>query len=231
MYINDVTKNTGLSKKSIRFYEGKGLLSVERHENGYRFYSQDNIINLKKIKLLRSCGVSVTDIKLLFNDAITIEELLNKRKKEIEKEYGIYSNILSKISETFKNYQNENFDSKITFEETIYNDTKVSDYLFFGIDIGTTTISGAIIDTKNNTTVETYTLPNNTYIKSSLPCFCEQSPTLILEKVKKLADLIIKTYPNLKAIGVTGQMHGIVYIDKKFTVPLRTALDYLTLKK
>ena len=54
MFINDVVKRTGLTKKAIRFYEDKGLLSVQRKVNGYRTYSEDNILTLKKIKMLRS---------------------------------------------------------------------------------------------------------------------------------------------------------------------------------
>ena len=52
MFINDVVKRTGLTKKAIRFYEDKGLLSVQRQINGYRSYSEDNILTLKKIKML-----------------------------------------------------------------------------------------------------------------------------------------------------------------------------------
>ncbi len=48
MFINDVVKRTGLTKKAIRFYEDKGLLSVQRQINGYRSYSEDNILTLKK---------------------------------------------------------------------------------------------------------------------------------------------------------------------------------------
>ena len=215
MFINDVVKRTGLTKKAIRFYEDKGLLSVQRQINGYRSYSEDNILTLKKIKMLRSCGVSVSDIKLLFGNMITVEELLIKRKKEVENEYGNYSSMFEDILDIFQNYEKEQYDLDLQFDETTYNSFIPSDTLILGIDIGTTSISAAVIDIENKTNVETYTLDNAADIKPSHPCFKEQNPMIIYDKVIKLVEMIVTGYPAIKAIGVTGQMHGIVYIDKK----------------
>lgn len=215
MLINDVVKRTGLSKKAIRFYEDKGLLSVQRHINGYRSYSEDNILTLKKIKMLRSCGVSVSDIKLLFGNMITVEELLIKRKKEVENEYGNYSNMFKDILNVFQNYEKEQYDLDLKFDETTDNSFIPSDTLILGIDIGTTSISAAVLDMESKTNIETYTIDNAAGIKSSNPGFNEQNPMIIYDKVIKLVELIVTGYPGIKAIGVTGQMHGIVYIDKK----------------
>ncbi|MDD6484770.1 MAG: FGGY family carbohydrate kinase [Clostridiales bacterium] len=215
MFINDAMKRTGLTKKAIRFYEDKGLLSVQRQINGYRSYSEDNILTLKKIKMLRSCGVSVSDIKLLFGNMITVEELLIKRKKEVENEYGYYSGMFEDISNVFQNYKKGQYDLDVQFNETTYNSFIPSDTLILGIDIGTTSISAVVIDIENKTNIETYTLDNAAGIKSSNPCFNEQNTMIIYDKVIKLVELIVTGYPGIKAIGVTGQMHGIVYIDKK----------------
>lgn len=43
MTINDISKELGLTKRAIKFYEEKGLLSVPKDENGYRNYSQEHI--------------------------------------------------------------------------------------------------------------------------------------------------------------------------------------------
>ena len=215
MLINDVVKRTGLTKKAIRFYEDKKLLSVQRQTNDYRSYSEDNVLTLKKIKMLRSCGVSVSDIKLLFGNMITVEELLNKRKKEVENEYGNYSSMFEDILDIFQNYEKEHYDLDLQFEETTYNSFIQSDTLVLGIDIGTTSISAVVIDIENKKNIETYTLENTAGIKTSNPYFNEQNPTIIYDKVIKLVELIIMGYPGIKSIGVTGQMHGIVYINKK----------------
>ena len=63
--ISEVERIVGLSKKAIRLYESRGLLTVERVPNGYREYSDEDVEKLKQIKLLRLAGISVSDIKLL----------------------------------------------------------------------------------------------------------------------------------------------------------------------
>ena len=73
MKINDVERITALTQKAIRLYESKGLISVSRGENGYRIYSSENVEALKHIKLLRSVGISVSDIKLYFCGVMSIE--------------------------------------------------------------------------------------------------------------------------------------------------------------
>ena len=63
MTIKDAARHTGLTPKSIRYYESKGLLRVERGpENAYRQYTEEDIERLKLIKLLRWLGLSVEEI-------------------------------------------------------------------------------------------------------------------------------------------------------------------------
>lgn len=133
--------------------------------------------------MLRSCGVSVSDIKLLFGNMITVEELLNKRKKEIENEYGYYSSMFADILNVFQNYKKGQYDLDVQFNETICNSFIPSDTLILGIDIGTTSISAVVIDIENKTNIETYTLDNAAGIKSSNPCFNEQNAMIIYDKV------------------------------------------------
>lgn len=68
MTIKDVEKLTGLTAKSIRYYEEKGLISVERNqENAYRSYTEENVNSLKWIKLLRRLDFSVEEIETIFH--------------------------------------------------------------------------------------------------------------------------------------------------------------------
>lgn len=42
MNISEVAKKTGLTSKTIRFYEEKGLMTApNRADNGYRFYGEN----------------------------------------------------------------------------------------------------------------------------------------------------------------------------------------------
>jgi DNA-binding transcriptional MerR regulator len=65
MKIQELERKTGLERPSIRFYEKEGLLIPKRLENGYREYSEEDVVLLKKIKLLRQLGMSVDRIRAL----------------------------------------------------------------------------------------------------------------------------------------------------------------------
>ena len=67
MYIHEAAKLSGTTKKAIEYYCLKGLLSPQIIENGYRDFTEEDVACLKKISLLRSLGVSVEDIRELFN--------------------------------------------------------------------------------------------------------------------------------------------------------------------
>ena len=86
MKINDVERITGLTQKAIRLYESKGLVNIARDETGYRNYSDEDIETLRKIKLFRSVGISIADIKLYIFGVVKLEEMMDKRKSEILKE-------------------------------------------------------------------------------------------------------------------------------------------------
>jgi excisionase family DNA binding protein len=85
--------------------------------------------------------------------------------------------------------------------------------LAIGIDIGTTTISAVVIDLDNKTQVEVFSIPHNSYVESSLTS--EQSVSVIMDKAERVLELIYKNYSNIVSIGVTGQMHGILYVNSK----------------
>lgn len=64
MLINEVCKKCQLTKKAIAYYEEQGLIHPKISDNGYRIFSYDDVAYLKKVSILRSLGLSVTDIKL-----------------------------------------------------------------------------------------------------------------------------------------------------------------------
>lgn len=65
MRIQDLENRTGLERPTIRFYEREGLIHPKRQENGYREYSDTEVDQLMKIKLLRQLGMSVEKIRAL----------------------------------------------------------------------------------------------------------------------------------------------------------------------
>jgi DNA-binding transcriptional MerR regulator len=68
--IQEVAEDVGLTARSIRYYEEKGLLKpAARSEGAYRLYDADDLERLRYIKGLRDdAGFSVADIGQLLED-------------------------------------------------------------------------------------------------------------------------------------------------------------------
>lgn len=88
MLINEVCSLTGLTKKAICYYEKQGLLKPRKGINGYREYSEYDIVLLNEISLYRKLDISIKYIKIIINSKdkkTTIKKVLEeKQKKEIQ---------------------------------------------------------------------------------------------------------------------------------------------------
>ena len=65
LLIGDVTALTGIASGRIRHYEKVGLLHAEHLSNGYRVFGVEQVLDLLRIDLMRSLGVSINDIQRL----------------------------------------------------------------------------------------------------------------------------------------------------------------------
>ena len=81
-----------------------------------------------------------------------------------------------------------------------------------GLDLGTTTVSAVAADTESGV-LSAYTVPNGTFY-TDVPAWNKtQDAEKILEKACACAARLLEAYPDCAVIGVTGQQHGIVYLD------------------
>ena len=62
MNIGELARQTGVSIRSLRYYETKKLLSSQRGENGYRFYERSAIERVKTIQFYLSLGLTTREI-------------------------------------------------------------------------------------------------------------------------------------------------------------------------
>ncbi|WP_087021365.1 Cu(I)-responsive transcriptional regulator [Thaumasiovibrio subtropicus] len=68
MNISEVAKRTGLTTKTIRFYEQKALITApERAENGYRAYHESHVAELSLIKRAKLVGFSLDECRALLS--------------------------------------------------------------------------------------------------------------------------------------------------------------------
>ena len=87
MKINEVEALVGITKKNIRFYEEKGLLSPRRNsENGYRDYGQAEVDTLKRIKLMRKLGVPIEDIRRMQEGGQAVGDGMRRHLVTLERE-------------------------------------------------------------------------------------------------------------------------------------------------
>ncbi len=85
MRIQEIEKQCDMTRANIRFYEEKGLLSPARTENGYRDYSQEDLRTLQRIRLLRSLGVGIEEIRALQTGEKQLDATLRSRMQAYER--------------------------------------------------------------------------------------------------------------------------------------------------
>jgi len=68
MKIGDVAQRTGLTTKTIRYYEGIGILPEARREpNGYRAYEASTLDRIEFIKDAQVAGLSLIEIQTILD--------------------------------------------------------------------------------------------------------------------------------------------------------------------
>lgn len=79
MQIIELEQKTGLDRATIRYYEKEGMISPERHENGYRDYTNEDLQQLLKIKLLRQLDMPLSKIRGLQQGSTDFQSALEEQ--------------------------------------------------------------------------------------------------------------------------------------------------------
>lgn len=139
MNINEVEKLLNISRANVRFYEKEGLITPQRHSNGYRDYSDEDIEKLKQIIILRKIGISIPNIKRIFEKDIKLNDAVGANIFELKKQISELNGALlisKEIAEKgieLDSLDTDLFYKKINFEEengNRFNDI-LNDYLSF----------------------------------------------------------------------------------------------------
>ena len=87
MYIHEAAKYAGTTKKAIEYYCQRGLLSPQFTENGYRDFTEEDVVCLRKISLLRRLGVSVEGIRELLNgnDGTVFQRIIEEQETVLQR--------------------------------------------------------------------------------------------------------------------------------------------------
>lgn len=79
--IEEVSKLSGVSKRTLQYYDDEGILPVKRSKNNYRLYDDETMERLWKILWYKEMGLDLKEIKLILEgmkQEIVIEEKVNK---------------------------------------------------------------------------------------------------------------------------------------------------------
>ena len=109
MTIKDVEKLTGLTAKSIRYYESKNLIAVARNEeNSYRSYTEEDINRLRWIKMFRYLDFSIEEIgTLLEMNEAEIKEALRQKANTFSKHKNLCEEKQELCLSLAKDYKND----------------------------------------------------------------------------------------------------------------------------
>jgi len=61
--IGELAKRTGVSERSLRYYEEQGLLSPTRTPAGYRVYAETDVDVVRHVQMLLSAGLNTAFIR------------------------------------------------------------------------------------------------------------------------------------------------------------------------
>ncbi len=211
MRIGDVKRLTGVDTATIRYWEERGCITATRTDNKYRSYTQDDVNHILKIKQFREIGIPIADIKLWVDNLITTKELLTEYLKVLDSHSSANTRNRELVNAMLSGSLVETTDSFFEEDTPLYEGD-----LVLGVDIGTTTISAQLLSLADHTCVHAYCIEHDATIKET------DNPNAFAVDANKLCDIAIglvkaatKVYSNITAVGVTGQMHGIVCLDEK----------------
>jgi len=81
--IEEVAVKTGLTKRTLRYYEDIELITPKRTECSYRLYSEEDIENINRIKDLReSLGFCLKDVKVIIELGNDVKKIYNQDVKD-----------------------------------------------------------------------------------------------------------------------------------------------------
>ncbi|MFE1821828.1 MerR family transcriptional regulator [Streptomyces anulatus] len=63
MFIGELSKRTGVSTRSLRYYEQQGLLRPQRRASGYREFSEPDVAAVRRIRILLAAGLNTELIR------------------------------------------------------------------------------------------------------------------------------------------------------------------------
>lgn len=107
MKIGELSKLTGASIRSLRYYEQQGLIASKRLDNGYRDYSAMTVDQVRTIQFYLQLGLTTEQISGFLNCVMTSKEafceqilpIYRSKLEEIDSQITLLQAIKSNLQE------------------------------------------------------------------------------------------------------------------------------------
>ena len=124
--IKKVSEISGVSVRTLHHYDEIGLLSPKKHENGYRYYSEDDMSFLQMILFYKYLGFPLKQIKELLKQEDS--EILHHLKKQLalmQKEKQKLLTLIDTLEKTIKSRERKiTMSTKEKFKGFAYQDNE-----------------------------------------------------------------------------------------------------------
>ena len=215
--IGDITRELGVSHRSLHYWENMGIIKSLREENGYRYYNEENQQKIKQIIVLRKLRLPLKQIIMVIGSDNTVEiiDALQDKLSEVDDEITALSTIRS-ILDSFIGKLNKNMmidlkfsllddstileiaDSRTLIRPTL-KDKKASEKLIKADE--------KLSELTDKDTRIIYLPPKTVACVIGIGKEAEQESDVIMSKFIKDNDLF-KVYPNVRFYGFNNPKFG-----------------------
>ncbi|CCQ57595.1 MULTISPECIES: MerR family transcriptional regulator [Crocosphaera] len=131
LQIGELAKQTGLSIRTLRYYDEIGLLMPShRTEAEYRLYSEADIARLQQILSLRQLGFALKEIRqCLENPDFSLGNVINLHLARLQEQMAVSQSLFSKLSTLAQKLQNSESVAVEDLMQIIENLTMTQQYL------------------------------------------------------------------------------------------------------
>ncbi|KEQ24234.1 MerR family transcriptional regulator [Paenibacillus tyrfis] len=114
--IGDLANLTGLTVRTLRFYDQIGLFSPSEHtESGHRLYNESDLSRLHQILSLKELGLSLEEIKsVLTGGQISPLEIVNLQINRVKEQIKLQQKLLEQLEHVSKLMQGK---AQLTVED------------------------------------------------------------------------------------------------------------------
>ncbi|MCM1044223.1 MAG: MerR family transcriptional regulator [Candidatus Gastranaerophilales bacterium] len=122
----EMAKFAGVSPRTIRFYDIKGILKpVACSEAGYRYYDRDSIVRLQRILMLKYLGFSLQQITEMVEGETDLDTQLSQQKNLLRQRKQQLEEMIGTIEILEKSKEEEKWDYLLRLLNLLSDDEKI----------------------------------------------------------------------------------------------------------